>query len=243
MSKESQYLYLQIYKDLYTKIRKREIVPGQKLDSENILKEQYHVSRDTIRRALEKLENEGLISRSPSKGTIVTLNKMEYEPLNFHESFSERMKRWGYEPSSKLLSIELLDSCDPEVTVALRPKEGERVYCIKRIRYANASPMAYEIHYVHEKYVLDLHTRIKENTSVYDLYENVYDIHMGRIDLKLEADIADKKLIRMLDMRTNSAILKISSLMHLKSGEPFYYVISYHVGDKYTFSTSLPRKR
>ena len=34
----------------------------------------------------------------------------------------------------------------------------------------------------------------------------------------------------------------MTSLMHLSDSTPLYYVISYHVGDQYEFTTTMSRK-
>jgi len=238
---KSKFLYQEIYLDLRTKILNKELVPGERLRSENELKDKYHVSRDTIRKAMELLKKEGLITRKPSIGTVVSVSKMEYEPSGFHESFSERMKRLGLTPTSEILSIEILSELDSHIENELQLKPGEKTYKISRIRKANDHPMALEIAYIPVKFCPQLHTKLSDNTSLYDLYENYYHISMGRIDLRLEAETGDSKLLKVLKMHQSTAILKISSLMHLKSGEPFYYVISYHVGSEYSFTASLPR--
>jgi len=239
--KQTEFLYGQVYDDIRSKILNGTLVPGEHLKPENVLKDEYHVSRDTMRKAMALLERDGLIVRKASAGTTVAFSKTEYEPMNYHESFSERMLRLGYKPSSEVQSIEILSELDHHIATAMDFKPGDKMYRIKRVRNANGEPMAFEITYVYQKYCPNLHTMIYDNTSLYDLYENHYNIKMGRIDMQVEAETADAQLIKLLHLHNSTALLKITSLMHLTDGSPFYYVISYHIGEKYTFCTSLPR--
>ncbi|MBN1158128.1 MAG: GntR family transcriptional regulator, partial [Bacteroidales bacterium] len=63
------------YRRLYEKLRKQIIDgiyrSGDLLPSENDLCTQYHITRPTVRHALDALLNEGMISKHQGKGSIV----------------------------------------------------------------------------------------------------------------------------------------------------------------------------
>ena len=80
------------------------------------------------------------------------------------------------------------------------------------------------------------------DTSLYELYEKKYNLKMDRISLKVEAVTAEPFYQKALHLKGADALLKMTSLMHLDSGEPFYYVISYHVGEIYEFTTTMSRR-
>ena len=56
--------YVQVYTDLKRKIENRELDIGQDLPAEGELMERYQVSRDTVRKALGMLENQGYIQKA-----------------------------------------------------------------------------------------------------------------------------------------------------------------------------------
>lgn len=60
-----------VYDSLHKKILLLELLPGQ-LISENDLCQEYSTSRTTIRRALQKLQNEHLVDIYPQKGSFVS---------------------------------------------------------------------------------------------------------------------------------------------------------------------------
>ncbi|MCD8159473.1 MAG: GntR family transcriptional regulator [Clostridiales bacterium] len=62
--------YDTIAAEIKNKIYSGEIKPGAKIESENVLSETYKVSRQTIRKALAILINEGLIESKHGKGTF-----------------------------------------------------------------------------------------------------------------------------------------------------------------------------
>ena len=188
------------------------------------------------------LEAQDLITRKVSRGTFVKAPKAEYMQTRIHESFSEQMRRLGKEPSSEIQSIEILSELPGSVGAVLRPEEGERVYRISRVRLASGVPMSYEIDYVRQKFCPNLHTMLLNDTSLYELYEKKYNLKMDRMNLKVEAVTAEPFYQKVLHLKGADALLKMTSLMHLESGEPLYYVISYHVGELYEFTTTMSRR-
>lgn len=62
--------YFDLMEDLRGQILSGEIEPGEKLPSENQLSAQYDVSRQTVRKALQILQNEGYIYAEHGRGTF-----------------------------------------------------------------------------------------------------------------------------------------------------------------------------
>ena len=61
MPQNRNFLYLRLYSELKQAIDSGRLRPGQRIAPEHELMRQYAVSRDTVRRALAKLENEGYL--------------------------------------------------------------------------------------------------------------------------------------------------------------------------------------
>ena len=71
-------LYIQVKNDILQKIFDGVYKDGEPIASERALSLEYALSRETIRKALELLENDGIIQRKLGKGTIVQLNRHSY---------------------------------------------------------------------------------------------------------------------------------------------------------------------
>ncbi|MBO5246897.1 MAG: GntR family transcriptional regulator, partial [Eubacterium sp.] len=67
---EKKLKYVDICEDLRNQILEVKIRPGDKLPSENELSATYGVSRQTVRKALEILQNEGYIYAEHGRGTF-----------------------------------------------------------------------------------------------------------------------------------------------------------------------------
>ena len=69
--------------DLRRDIYRRQMLPGEKLSSELQLARKYHISRSTVRKALDSLADEGLITRVRGSGTFVAEKKPEMRLHSF----------------------------------------------------------------------------------------------------------------------------------------------------------------
>ncbi|MBE0344256.1 GntR family transcriptional regulator, partial [Paenibacillus sp. 28ISP30-2] len=56
-------IFLQIYQDYVERIREGELAPGTKILSENELAREYNTSRETVRKALHLLAQNGYIHK------------------------------------------------------------------------------------------------------------------------------------------------------------------------------------
>ena len=73
---ESPY-YRQLYEILRKDILQRQRPAGELLPSESELIDRYHVSRVTVRQAMDLLVKDGLVYRRPGLGTFVAAPKIE----------------------------------------------------------------------------------------------------------------------------------------------------------------------
>ena len=64
--------YMELVNWIEEQIAAKRFLPGQKMCSENELKDMFHVSRQTIRHAISILENEGVLVRRQGSGTYIS---------------------------------------------------------------------------------------------------------------------------------------------------------------------------
>lgn len=240
--KRGEFRYLKLYKELQARIMDGSYPIGSQMPTEYLLQEQYKVSRDTLRKALAKLEQEGFISRRAGKGTFVQSNRADY-PLSKLEGFSEQMRRRGLTPTSKVLSLVLLNKqqSEPCVWSQLQLEPEDVVYQLTRVRFANGNPMAYEISYVPEKLFPNFHLYLTQAASLMEVYTKVYHMKVFSGDLKLEAVLPTEEIQQHLGISSNAPLLKLTCTYFLDDGTPIDFVYSYHNGEKYDFSAKMYR--
>lgn len=85
--KESK--YVTIYKEWKEKIESGQIAEGERLPTESSLMESYQVSRDTVRKSLNLLEQNGYIQRGRGRASLVMPKQRYTFPLSEIASFQE----------------------------------------------------------------------------------------------------------------------------------------------------------
>ncbi|UFN48801.1 phosphonate metabolism transcriptional regulator PhnF [Roseomonas sp. OT10] len=133
-------LWHRIRSALLAEIRDGRLAPGARLPTETALMSRFGVGRHSVRRALEALETQGLVSIRHGSGSYVRpAGVLDYR-LSERTRFSQNLLEQGREPSGTLLSgIDI--PAPPGVALALRLPEGEPVHCLRRLGLADGAPV------------------------------------------------------------------------------------------------------
>lgn len=123
------------------------LAPGAAAPSERELVARFGVARMTVRQAIEALVHEGLLERSPGRGTFVA-DRPRVVPRTI-TSFSEDMRRRGLLPESQTL-VAQREQAGPGVARALEVSRGDSVIHWKRLRRADQQVMCVEDAYLNE---------------------------------------------------------------------------------------------
>ena len=115
--------------------------PQDALPPERELAAELAVSRITVRKALDGLVADGLLTRRQGAGTFVS-GRVEKQFAKL-TSFSEDMTARGRTPRSEWL-LRASGTVTPEESLTLGLSPGAPVYRFHRIRFADDAPMALE---------------------------------------------------------------------------------------------------
>lgn len=234
IEKENQFMpkYLMIYNDLQEKILNREYKEKDILPSEPKLQEHYNVSRITVRKAMDKLQQKGFIKKIPGVGTTVISNKTVLE-LNKLSSFSDE----NYEQSNELVDFRII--VPPlHVRTNLELSAEEKVYEIKRIRKSVNKKIGLHCAYVPVKYlILTKDNFIHKEQSLYKLF-NENDIYLDQGWETIEAINITSYLKKLLDIKDDSPIL-YKERTSFSEGRPVEFVEIYYRGDMYKYHIEI----
>jgi len=231
-------IYFQIEEQIKRKIENGEFQAHDALPSEREYAEQFEISRMTVRQAINNLVNDGYLYRQKGRGTFVADKKLEQQ-LNGLTSFTEDMKARGLNPSSKLLSFEIIPA-DKKIASELHISLYAPVYEIKRIRLADDVPMALETVYMSANLIKGLTEEII-NLSLYQYVENYVKLKIDYATQTLESSIASELEVTHLAIPEHSPILFIQRHTFLIDGTPLEYVKSAYRADRYKFSIKISR--
>jgi GntR family transcriptional regulator len=140
MTMATQPQYRQIERSLRARIATSS--PGERLPSDAELCAEFGVSRMTARHAMQRLAEDGLITREPGRGSFVA-TPPTYRRANRLMTFSQEMRRQGRIPTSRVLTRVIRPSTSAEAT-ALGIPPRQPVVHLRRLRQADGEPMALE---------------------------------------------------------------------------------------------------
>ena len=234
-------LWFQIAERLRAAIAAGEFRPGDPLPSEADINAAFRVSRTTARASLDRLKQEGLISRRSGRGSIVLKPRVE-QPVNELASFAEDMRRRGLRASYATFSADWAVAT-AEAAEALQLAAGARAFRISRLLLADDEPMGMSESWLAPG-LLGARAPTPEELDRGSLYEWLARHCGARIAGArqfVEAASADAAMARRLDVAPGAALLVARRLSRAPDGDPIEYVVMHYRADRYRFSIDLTR--
>ena len=237
--RDSTPVYLQLARHLETCIREGQFQPEQALPSERQLALDMRVSRATARAAIDQLVAQDLVLRKRGSGNYVASQfapRLE-QGLSQLTSFSEELRRRGYTPSSKWLQRAIVaPSCEQQLSLGL--SSGAKVARLERLRLADGVVMAYEVSVLPQSV---LPAPMKVTTSLYDYLKQHQKVPVRALQ-HIRAINAPAKLAQRLNIAERQAVLFITRLGYLPSGQAAELTYSYCRSDYYDFVAEMRRE-
>lgn len=229
-------LYYQLLEILVKKIQDNSWPEHHQLPSERELCDQYQMSRTTVRKTMQLLEQDGYIYTKHGKGSYVAPKVYDQSLVNFY-SFTNEMKNLGKVPSSQVLGFEKV-SCNSEIASKLHLEKGEEVYVITRLRLADLEPMMYETSYLPTRRFQDLTNDRLEELPMYEIFSKDYRVQITKALEKFKAVLLEKDIMDILHIPEAIPSLRIERTT-FENHTVVEYTVSYARGDKFSYSIEL----
>ncbi len=223
-------LYQQLVELLKEEIHVGRYKQGQKLPTELELCKLYHVSRNTVRSALQQLEKENLLLRQQGKGTFVSKKKYNHHIVPAR-SFTDMCREIGCKPDAKVIKSVIKGPSEADVVfLDLRPEA--KIIAIERIRYTDGVPVELEISHFPESFSFLLDEDLN-HCSMLELLREKYGIWFTKSRISLEVTFASYEMSHYLSVQKDYPLLLINSELSDQNGMPSCRCVQYVVGDKF----------
>ncbi len=210
-------LYLQISEDIKRKIHNGEYQVNTKIPTEAELEKIYGASRITIRKALELLVEDEILSRKPKIGTYVTAKKIT-RSLNQSMSFSKTCERNGHVVSTVLLSAELREAKERDIQ-SLELEGETHILVIRRLRFCDGVPVIVEENRFAKKYAFLLAEDL--STSLYAILEK-HGVYPEMSRKTIGVCYGTKEEAACLGVSEGSALLLTRDVAYGRDNKPIY---------------------
>ncbi|MGO4528270.1 trehalose operon repressor [Paenibacillus sp. 2TAF8] len=232
--------FIRIYEDIAERIRNGDIEAGTLLQSELDLSERYQTSRETIRKALKMLYEEGYIQKIQGKGSIVLdIRKIDF-PVSGLVSFKELAQKMGHRAQTvvKLFEERMVDQALSQKT---RFSQNEKVWQINRVRKVDGEQVILDKDYISQRLIPGLNEDIC-NDSIYEYIEQTLglSISYAKKEILVEEPTAEDR--ELLDLEGFHNVVVVKSQVYLEDTSQFQFTESRHRPDKFTFVDFARRK-
>ncbi|MBC1484565.1 trehalose operon repressor [Listeria sp. FSL L7-1485] len=231
MNKKNKFfdIYLELEQDITSGV----YPAGTLLPSENVLAKRFSVSRETIRKALVLLLENGCIQKLQGKGSVV-LDRERYSfPVSGLTSFKELQKSEHMNATTKVIKNKQTTLPSQIADFAGLPKDTKCLE-ILRVRYLEEEATILDYDYLLGGETEPIATNILED-SLYQYLENEkgYEISYAQKEITVEPLNANDK--KYLALHGDTHVVVVKSTVFLKDTTLFQYTESRHRMDKFRF--------
>ena len=223
-------LYLQVRDALASRIAMGEWKPNAAIPNEGDLAREFGVSSGTMRKALDLMEGERLLTRRQGRGTFVndqSSDELAVRYSNIRTADGERITG-EVEQVSITQGSAITTECG-----RLRLRPDDKVWRIRRVRMHKGEPLMIEDVVMPAALFPDLDEQ-KELSSRIVVLAQQYGILLGKGDERVSIGAASTEVAETLKIKPGVPILLLDRLVHDLSGRAVEWRVGIgHFSDKY----------
>ena len=235
--------FKEIYRDLKYHVEQGDYLYSELLPSENNLIGIYDCSRNTIRRAIAGLVEDGYVQAVHGKGVQVIFQPLE--KTNFTvggiESFRETAARNRMTYCTKVVVYETI-TVDESLSRKSSFPVGSEVLHICRVRSVDDKPLILDVNYFLKSAVPGLTKEIAEN-SIYAYLEQELKMQIVTSKRKITVEKATPQDRELIFMDGYNCLAVVTSNTFNSDGVMFEYTQSRHQPEYFSFHDTATRKK
>jgi len=228
-------LYFQIAENLKQAIEDGTLKPGERLDNELDLTERLGVSRPTVRQAVQRLVDQGLVVRRRGLGTVVVAPRILRSVAL--TSLYDDLSAEGRHPATTVLAVRDIEA-DGEIASILALPSGARMLSVERLRLADGTPLAIMRNYLPAGLLENRKEDALEKTGLYELLRSQgVQLHAG--EQVIGARQATAHEAKLLAATRGATVLTMTRTTFDADGRPVEHGSHAYLADRYSFKMTL----
>ena len=234
-------MYHMVAATIKSRIQSHTYQPGEHIPSAKNLAAEFGVSTITIRKAVEKLIQEGYLEPRQGTGTIAILPSLQKVEIKI----SGNCRQWLDSASgrSPRLDVELLDiglfRAPQSILSILRSSPSEPVCRVRRVRRHQGRIVSYFINYLDQSLAGRLPKGRLAKKSFIEVFQESTGIRLRRLEQRVEAAIAEMDLAKVLGTQYGSPLFFSENIYYSDQDVPVVITHMYYRGDCYTYRATI----
>ena len=226
-------LWRQLHEDLLRRLGAGDFAAG--FPGELDLQRDYAVSRHTVREALRRIREAGLVESGRGRSPKVRTTAIE-QPLGGLYSLYRQVEELGLEQRSEVLALELAHDAGAAEHLGLEP-DADLVH-LERVRLADEEPLAHDEVWLPAPLASGLLEVDFTHAALYDELARVAGTRPSGGWERITAVTAGTEGARHLGIDPGAACFSIERVGQVERGTPVEYRRSLVRGDRYALLTS-----
>jgi GntR family transcriptional regulator len=200
---------------------------GDRIPAETDLAAELGVSRTTIRDALSRLENEGVVYRRQGSGTFVNEPGLQIR-IRLEEiwSYEAVLEAHGYTPATRILDVNTAPARRKEAD-ALQVETGEPLISVRKLFLEDEEPVILVVNQVPAATITESYEPDDWKQPVFEFLSAFGREHLAYYLSEIVPLVADKTLARTLHVRPGSPILSFAEVGYNDENSPILLTQSY----------------
>jgi GntR family transcriptional regulator len=215
-------LYRQLAETLRAQIETGKIGPNEAVPAERDMAVIHQVSRETVRKAIRLLEEQGILYSDHGRGTFAAPHAVR-QMSRFLDSFTEDTLRRGGTPGQRILMMENVIA-NMAIASLLHVAPDERLLRIKRLRLMDGAPVGLQDSYLRLPHGAKLEQReLEQAGSLYRLLIENFGIEPSESLESIGAIAAGGEDGDLLGVKSGTPLLMCERIMLSDRREPIEY--------------------
>lgn len=223
-------LYREVYKELKRQIQSGQYEPGSALPSEPKLREEFHVSIITIRRAIHELSLDGLVEPRQGVGNIVR-DAAETPVVVGMSSFTTDVEN-GRLRLVRTLLVDDMVSASADIAEKLNVQTGSLLRHLVRLDCEGNVPLSVDEVFIPPALASDITSEIAGSPTFMHLWQQASDLELVRTNYDIWTDVPTVNDSKYLQITSDCPVLVTGELIFDSIGRPCVYIVSRYRGDR-----------
>ncbi|MBI1774107.1 MAG: GntR family transcriptional regulator [Proteobacteria bacterium] len=232
-------IYVQVQDRIQELIGGPDFGPGDRVPSERSLAEELGINRMTVRKAIERLVDIGLLERNGTSGTRIPVPRV-MRPVEGHgfSGITRIIRSAGGTPGNKLLHFEL-GRATAKVASRLAIAEGAELVLVRRLWTVNETPFCIETSHLPAALIPDLHAEdLTAGQSLYGLIKTRHNIDIASSERLIAVALLTEMEARLLRLKAGGPALLLRLVAFDQTGRPIEYMTSVNHPQLVVFKTA-----
>jgi GntR family transcriptional regulator len=206
--------------------------PGDKIPAESTLCARYGVSRVTVRSAIQKLVDDGVLVKSHGRGTFVAVPAF-IESMDAKGSFTESCLKMNVVPNTRVISFNIVI---PRKEIAECLNSGnDNIICLKRLRLIDGIAVIFEEDYFGMEYEFLFKENI-DNVSLFSLIQKKTGIAPKKFEDYFDISAANHEHAAHLECAEGYPLLRVRQTVKTEDMKVMYFNEQFIRSDRYKYA-------